>query len=136
MPLTLVGEHLTGRQAINLVVHHDVGQIDVAAHGVNEMVAADAETVAVAAGADDFQLVVAQLDAGGHRQRAAVQRVHAVGVDVARQVGGAADAADDADLMRLQAQLEDRCLERGEDGEIAAAGAPVGVDAASVSVLG
>ena len=48
--------------------------------------------------------MVAELDAGGHRQRAAMQRVHAVGVDVARQVRRAADAADDADLMRLQAR--------------------------------
>ena len=100
------------------------------------MVAADAEAVAVAAGADDFQFVVAELDAGGHGQGPAMQGVHAVGVDVARQVRGAADAADDADLMRLQAELEQRGLERGEDGEIAAAGTPIGVDAAAVGVLG
>ena len=131
-----MGETLTGRQAVNLVVHHDVGQVDVAPHGVDEMVAADAVAVAIAAGADDFQFVVAELDAGGHGKGPAMQGVHAVGVDIARQVRGAADAADDTDLMRLQAEVEQRGLERGEDGEIAAARTPVGVDAAAVGFFG
>ena len=46
---------LAGGKAVNLVVHHDVGQVHVAAHGVHEMIAADAVAVAVAADADDFQ---------------------------------------------------------------------------------
>jgi hypothetical protein len=45
---------LTGRQAVNLVVHNDVGQVNVAPHGVKKVIAADAETVAVATGAYDF----------------------------------------------------------------------------------
>src|SRR5438552_3940152 len=99
------------------------------------MVAADAEAVAIAAGADDFQLVVAELDASGNGKRASVQGVHAIGVDVARQVRRAADAAYDTDLMRLEAELEHRGLQRGEHGEIAAAGTPIGMDAAAVGVL-
>src|ERR1700731_1674411 len=100
------------------------------------MVAADAKTVAVAAGADDFQLVVAKLDAGGNGEGTAMQRVHPVSVDVTRQVRGAANAADDADLMRLQPQVEHRGLKCGEHGEIAAAGTPIGVDPTAVGVLG
>src|SRR5882672_7316174 len=100
------------------------------------MVAADAEAISVAAGADDFQFVVAELDAGGHGERSAMQRVHAVGVDIARQVRGAADAANNTDLMRLQAQVEERGLEGGEDREIAATGTPIGMDAAPVVLLG
>ena len=38
--------------------------------------------------------------------------------------------------MRLQAQLEQRGLQRGEDGEIAAARTPIRMDAASVSFFG
>src|SRR5437870_11081719 len=37
--------------------------------------------------------------------------------------------------MRLQLQLEQRRLKRGEHGEIAAAGTPIGMDAAAVSPL-
>src|SRR5437588_8066646 len=102
---------------------------------MDEMVAANAEPVAIAAGADDFQFVVAELDAGSYGKGAAMQRVHAIGVDVAGQVRGAADAADDADLVRLKTQLEHRGLERREHGEIAAAGTPIGMDAAAVGVF-
>src|SRR6266705_6135166 len=37
--------------------------------------------------------------------------------------------------MRLQFQLEQRGLKRGEYGEIAAAGTPIGMDAAAVGLL-
>src|SRR5205085_7248375 len=91
------------------------------------VVAADPETVAVSTGDDHFQPVVPELRSARDRQRAAVQGVHAVGVDVAGQVGGAADSADGEDLMRLQAQLGDRRLQRVQDAEVSAARAPVGV---------
>ena len=42
----------------------------------------------------------------------------------------------DADLMRLEAELEQRGLQRGQHGEIAAARTPVGMDAALEGVLG
>jgi hypothetical protein len=38
--------------------------------------------------------------------------------------------------MRLQAEVEERGLESGEDGEIAAARTPVGVDATPVGFFG
>ena len=42
-PLRLVGESLaSGEVLLNLVVHHDVSEVHVAAHGVYEMIAADA----------------------------------------------------------------------------------------------
>ena len=129
------GRGLAGGQPVNLVVHHDVSQVHVAAHGVGEMVAADAEAVAIAAGADDLQLVVAELDAGADGEGAAVQGVHAVGVDEAGQVGGTADAADGHHLVRLQAQFEQRGLQRGQHRKIPAAGAPIGVDFAFIGVL-
>lgn len=75
-----------GRNDSILVVHYDVSQVDIAAHRMNEMVAANSVTIAVAAGANHFQLVVANSHAGRNRQRAAVQRVHAVSVDVTRQI--------------------------------------------------
>ena len=102
---------------------------------VNEMVAANSVTVAVATGANHFQLVVAQSDAGCNRQCAAMKRVHSVSVDVTGQIRRTADAADDAGLMRLLLQLEQRPLKRDEHGEIAAAGTPIRMDAAAVSLL-
>src|SRR2546429_1670344 len=64
-----------------------------------------------------------------------MERVHSVSVDIAGQIRRTADAADDASLMRLQLQLEQRGLERGEHGEIAAAGTPIRMDPAAVSLF-
>ena len=119
---------LAGGKAVDLVVHHDVEQIDVAAHGVDEVIAADAEAVAIAAGDQHSQIVVGQLHARGDSQRPAMQRVHAVGIDEAGEVGRAADAADGSHIVVGNLQLDERLLNRGEHAEIAAAGAPVGID--------
>src|SRR5437870_9570095 len=99
------------------------------------MVAANSVTIAVAASANHLHFVVAKSHAGRNRQRAAMERVHSVSVDVAGQIRRTADAADDARLMRLQLQLEQRGLERGEHGEIAAAGTPIRMDPAAVSLF-
>jgi hypothetical protein len=53
---------------------------------VNEMVAADSVTIAVAANANHFQFVVAKSDSGRNRQRPAMERVHPVSVDVTGQI--------------------------------------------------
>src|SRR5205823_7067667 len=93
------GRDLPGGEPIDLIVHHEVGEIDVAAHDVHEVVPADAEAVPIAARNHHLETMVAELGSGRDGQRAAVERMHAVGVDVARQVGGAADSADGEDLV-------------------------------------
>src|SRR5205823_14549775 len=113
---------------VNLVIHDEVSQVVVAAHAMYEVIAADAVAVAVAARGDDLQAVIAQLNAAGNSHRAPMERVHAVGVDEAGEVRGAADAADDNDFVRLKPQFSQRQLQRREDTEVAATGTPVGVD--------
>ena len=124
------GRGLPGGEAVDLVVHHDVGQVEVATHGVDEVAGADAEAVAVAARDQDGHGVVGELHAAGNGERPAVQRVHAVGVDEAGEVGGAADAADRRDLVLRNLQFDQRLLYGGEDAEVPASRAPVGVDLA------
>ncbi len=69
------------RQAIDEVVHDEVSHVDVLARAVIEMVAADGETVAVAAEEKDVQVGPGQADAGGERDGAAVNEMRAVAVD-------------------------------------------------------
>ncbi len=57
------GRGLLLRQAIDKVVHDDVGHVDVLARAVIEMVAADGEAVAVAAEEKDVQVGPGQADA-------------------------------------------------------------------------
>src|SRR5205085_11749767 len=44
---------LSRRETVNLVVHHDVQQVHVAAHRMDEMIASNAEAVAVSPGYQD-----------------------------------------------------------------------------------
>jgi hypothetical protein len=55
MPRRLVGE-----------VWPEVGEVDVAAHVVDEVADSDAEAVAVAAGDEDRHVVVGELHSGGY----------------------------------------------------------------------
>ena len=79
-------------EAVGLVVHDHVGDVDVAARGVREVAAADREAVAVAADRDHVELGVGELHAHRGRQRAAVDAVEPVGRDEAREAARAADA--------------------------------------------
>ena len=64
-----------------------------------------------------------------------MQGMHSVRIDKPWQVGGAADAADDYDLVRLQPELKQCCLKCRQYGEIAAPGAPVRMDFTFVTIL-
>src|SRR5687767_12947711 len=90
------------------------------------MIAADAIAIAVAARDDDLKLMIGHLGAGRYRQRAAMQRVHTVRADIARQVRRTADAADHHRFVRPNGQFRERLLERAQDAKVAASGAPIG----------
>jgi len=121
------GRDLACGESVDLIVHHEIGKIYVPAQRVEEMVPSDGVAVAVAAGHDDLQFVVGELGARGHCQGATVQRMHTVGINISRQVGRAADAANGHHLMGLELKLSERLLERGENTEIPAAGTPIRV---------
>src|SRR5581483_212069 len=108
----------------------------IAAHRVDKVADADAVTIAVATGDDDFEVVIGQLDAGGHRERASVKRVNSVGMHVAGQIGGAADTGDDHQILGGDVGVAGGHLHGLEDAEVAAARAPVGINRACVSFDG
>src|SRR5450755_2777595 len=111
-------------QAIDEVVHDDVGQVDVLARAVVEMVAADAEAVAIAAEEEDVQVGPGQAHAAGERDGAPMDEVGAVAIDEIRKARGAADAGEGDDLFVIElAFLEDFVI-AGENGEVATAGTP------------
>ena len=75
------GRSLLLGQAIDEVVHDEIGHIDVLARAVIEMVAADRESVAVAAEQEHMQIGPSKTDSGRERDRAAVDVMRAVAVD-------------------------------------------------------
>ena len=122
-------------ETVDLVVHHDVGEVHVAAHRVRHVPAADREAVAVAARDEHQQLGVRELDPLRDRQRPAVHAVEAVGGGVARDPARAADPGDERDLVRRAADGGERPVDRLDDAEVAAARAPDRLQVALV-VLG
>src|SRR5581483_11482777 len=91
---------------------------------VEEVIAADRDTIPIAADRDHLQRRRRQLRAGRNRECAPVQRVEAVGFDIARKARRAANARYDDRVVRLDLQLGERAIERVEHTEVAAAGTP------------
>ena len=115
-------------EPVNTVVEDDIGHVEVAPAAVDEISGADTVAIAVATHRHHCELMVRELRAGGDRQRAAVQRVEAVGVDVVGRFPRTADAGNHRDSMWRDLQLKERLLDRAQDSEIATAGTPIDVD--------
>ena len=94
---------------------------------------ADAVAVAVPAG-DDHLERCSPAWRRGHRDRAAVQAVHAVGVDETGQVRRATDAGDQQTGPSAQTRLSRAHLDGLQDAEISASRTPVRIDNALKTV--
>ena len=112
--------------AVDVVVHHDVGEVHVASASVQEVIAADRVAVAVAAGHQHGELGACHLQAGGRRERAAVHTVKAVTRGVCGDARGAADARHHGDVLRAHLHHGERLGNRAEHRVIAAARTPDG----------
>ena len=125
---------LPAGHAVDGVVEHQRREVDVAAGGMDEMVAADGGAVAVAHDDHHVQRWVGHLGAGGHRQargRACSARWSSRGRRVMRPA--AADARHHRHLVRVELQREQRVDERPGDDAVGAAGAPQRLGRAQVA---
>ena len=115
-------------QTVDLVVEEDAVEVDVAPDGVDEVIAADGQRVAVARADPDAQVGIGYLDACRHSVGTAVNGVKSEGLHVVDETRRAADARDEDESVV-------RCVERVGDfghgalygiqhGVVAAAGAP------------
>ena len=94
--------------AIDAVVHDDIGHVDVAPAGMEEMVAADGIAVAVAARHHDRQVRPRHFQSGGERQRTAVHAMEAVAIGIGRNARRAADTGHDDDIFRRQDRVRQK----------------------------
>ena len=76
------GGELAAGHAIDAVVHDNGRHVDIAPGGVDEMVPADGQGIAVAHGNDDVQFGPAQFDAGGKGQGTAVNGMQGVKIHI------------------------------------------------------
>ena len=111
-------------QPVDLVVEEQDGDVDVAAQGVDEVVAADRQGVAVAGDDPHVEVGPGHGQPGGHRRGPAVDGVHAVGVHVIGEAGRAADAGHEDGVLAPHPELGHEHLHGGQDGVVPAARAP------------
>ena len=91
---------------------------------MQDVIAANAEAVPVTGDDPDLNLGARGLEAGGDCGRAAVDAVEAVGVHVVGEAAAAADAGDEYNVLFGYIEVGHELLGLGEDGVVAAAGAP------------
>ena len=117
---------LAAGEAVDLVVVAEHGDVGVAPDGVDEVVATDARRVAVAGHHDDVELRTDGLDRLGDGQRAAVERVDGLVLEVAAHPPGAADARHDDGVRLVEPHLVEDHRELHHDRADPAARAPDG----------
>ena len=111
-------------QAVDLVVEQEDLQVHVPAEGVDQMVAADRQTVAVTGDDPHRQVGSSRRDARRERRRAPVDAVHAVRIHVVGEPARTPDPRDEHRVVRLDAELRHEPLDRRQDRVVTAARAP------------
>ena len=111
-------------QAVDLVVVHEDLDAHVPADRRHQVIAAFAVAVAVPGRHDHRHAAVRDPDAGRNRQRPSVEAVEGVAFRIVRKLCRLADAGDDRDLMRFEAEFDQGILEGLEDRKVAASRTP------------
>ena len=133
-------------QPVDAVVEQQDRQVDVAAQGVDQVVAADRQPVAVAGDHPHVEVGPGHGDAGGDGRRAAVDAVHAVGVHVVREAAASSRCPTDehgvlgrdAELGHQHAGRPAGCRSRrsrGTSGPLGRWSSPSSSSAGPVSVM-
>ncbi len=112
------------RQAVDLVVVQQHGQVHVVTDRVNPVRGTDAAAVAVAGDHPHVEVGPGHGEPGRDRRRPAVDRVHPVGVHVVREAARAADAGDEHGLLGRQLLVAAQPLHGRQDAVVTASGAP------------
>ncbi len=111
-------------EAVDAVVMHDQGDIEVAADVVEEVVPALPVDIPVAGFGDHNEGLIGDLYPGRRGQGPPVQAIEAVHPHVVDDLRGLADPGDEHHPMVGDPKLGQRCGQRLPDGEVPAAGAP------------
>src|ERR1019366_3237536 len=109
---------------VDAIVEEENLEIHISAEGVEQVVTADGQGVAVTGGDPDIEIGPGELQARGDRGRAAMDGVKAVGVEVIGKSAGANDTGDEDDVAARDTELGEDLFGLREDGIITATGAP------------
>ncbi len=93
------GRHLPAGHAIDGIVQHENGHVDIATGGMNKVIAADTDAVSVAGKYDHIESGVGDLESGGGCNGASMQGVHDIGINEYRRPAGTADTRYQAESV-------------------------------------
>ena len=96
---------MTFGQAVNAVIEKQDINIDVSTEDVHQVVATDAQPIAVSRDQPYVELWIGDLDASGDSRRTTVDGVKTVGVHVVREPARAADAGDKHGIVLFSTNL-------------------------------
>jgi hypothetical protein len=112
-------------QAIDLVIVHHIGNVNVAGHRRDEVVAALPVAVTITADGDNSELMVGYLGGLGGRNRPTVQLIEDMALKIVGELTRLPDTGDHQHLVRLKPQGDQRPPHCGQDTEVAAARTPL-----------
>ena len=113
--------YLAAGHAVDFVVQHHASDVEIAPAGVDQMIAADRKTVAVAGNHDHFEVRPRELQAGGEGQRTAVGDVERIGIDIVAEPARAANARDENQPVLVDFEFVDRPQQRAQRDAVTAA---------------
>ena len=96
-------------KTVDAVVQQYHVDVDIASHGVDEVVSADSQTVAIAANLPYCKVRISHFQSRSYRRRTSVYGLHGVGIHVIRQARRASDARNHRRLMWRNAYFR-HCL--------------------------
>ena len=123
-------------EPVNLVIEENDREIHVAPEGVEQVVAADGQGVAVAGDYPYMQVWPAHRDTGRDRRGPPVNGMDAVSVHIIGKTGTAPNARYEHGVFPAGSQLWHEHLHGHQDGEVPTAGAPPDLLIAGPILLG
>src|SRR5947207_831958 len=118
------GRQLSFGEAVDLVIHHYISEVDISSYHVRNVTAPDRKSITITAGDQDEQIRVREFNALRDWQRTTMDSVKAVGRGIARNTAGTANPRNECHFVRRPTDGSERARNGGDNAEVAAARAP------------
>ena len=106
--------NLATRHPVNFVVQHHAGEVEVAPTGVDKVIATNCQAVTIASDDYDLQVRTSQFQAGRKGQGPAVGNMESVGVNISAEPPGAANSANEGQLVLRNPEFIDSPEQRSQ----------------------
>ena len=112
------------RETVDPVVEKHNFQLNIPAQRMDEMIATNAQTIAVTSDEPNVQVGSGDLEASGNRRSTTMNGMKAIRIHVVREATRAADAGNENCLFFWNTELREDFLDLSQNGIISTARAP------------